>query len=61
MCNMSFLTTTVKMKPVQIRATGSPMETLMDMAIGQTPQSAGHVRQLSSNSQMSSPHTVPQR
>lgn len=57
---MSFLTTTVKMKPAQMRATGSPMATFIDVAIGQTPQSAGHVRQLSSNSQMSSPQTDPQ-
>lgn len=33
------------------------MATLMDVGIGQTPQSAGHVRQLSSSSQVPSPHT----
>jgi len=33
------------------------MATLMDVGIGQTPQSAGHVRQFSSSSQVLSPHT----
>lgn len=51
------LTTTVKMKPLQKRATGSPMATLMDMDMGQTPQSAGQFKQLSSSSQLLSPHT----
>lgn len=51
------LTTMVKMKPLQKRATGSPMATLMDMDMGQTPQSAGQFKQLSSSSQMLSPHT----
>lgn len=54
------LTTSVKMNPLQNNATGSPMATLIDIAMGQTPQSAGHVRQFSSSSHVSSPHTLKQ-
>lgn len=56
-CVLHWLTTMVRMKPVLKRATGRPMATLMAMDIGQMPQSAGQLRQFSSSSQTSSPHT----
>lgn len=59
-CMIHKLTTMVRMKPVLKRATGSPMATLMVMDMGQIPQSAGQLRQFSSSSQMSSPHTETQ-
>lgn len=55
------LTTMVKTKPLLKSATGSPMASLMAMDMGQTPQSAGQLRQFSSSSHTSSPHTEARR
>lgn len=45
------------MEPVQTKHIGRAMAILISVVKGHSPQSAGHMEQLSSSSQMSSPQT----